>query len=69
VALLAADVTSSTIDLLAVTLLLARICQSLVHLLFDQTNTIAAIRFAFYFVQVVCMFAMVGVLVASVHAS
>jgi uncharacterized MAPEG superfamily protein len=69
VALLTAPVTSPVIDGLAITLLLARICQSSVHLLLNQTNTVAAIRFAFYFVQVVCMFAMVGILVASVHGS
>src|SRR5215204_7329903 len=65
VALLAADVTSPIIDLLAITLLLARICQSSVHLLLHQTNTVPAIRFTFYFVQVVCMFAMIGVLMAA----
>src|SRR5215216_5007602 len=51
VALLAARVTTPTIDLLAMTMLAARICQSSVHLLMHQTNTVAAIRFAFYFVQ------------------
>ena len=60
VALLAARVTTPIIDLLAMTMLVARICQSLVHLLLNQTTTVAAIRFGFYFVQVICMFAMVG---------
>ena len=62
VALLAARVTTPIIDLLAITMLVARICQSLVHLLLNQTTTVAAIRFGFYFVQVICMFAMAGVL-------
>jgi len=48
VALLAARVTTPTIDLLAMTMLAARVCQSSVHLLMHQTNTVAAIRFAFY---------------------
>jgi hypothetical protein len=41
----------------------ARICQTSVHLSFDQTNPIAAIRFAFFFVQAACMIAM-GVIAA-----
>jgi hypothetical protein len=40
------------------TILVARICQTLVHLSFEQRNPIAAIRFAFFFVQVACMIAM-----------
>jgi uncharacterized MAPEG superfamily protein len=56
VALLAARVTSPIVDGLATTVLFARICQSTIHLLFEQTNIIAAIRFAFYFVQAVGIF-------------
>ena len=50
-------------DALAITILVARICQTSVHLSFDQTNPIAAIRFAFFFVQAACMIAM-GVIAA-----
>jgi uncharacterized MAPEG superfamily protein len=63
VALLAARVTSPLLDGLAITILLARICQSLIHVLVEQTNLIAGIRFAFFFVQVICMMAM-SILVA-----
>jgi uncharacterized MAPEG superfamily protein len=63
VALLAARVTSPILDGLAITILAARICQSSIHLLVEQTNTIASVRFAFFFVQATCMIAM-GVLVA-----
>jgi uncharacterized MAPEG superfamily protein len=63
VAMLAAHVTSSILDGLAVTILVARICQSTAHLLFEQTNLVASVRFAFYFVQVISMLAM-GILVA-----
>ena len=63
VALLAARVTSPIVEGFAITLLVARICQSSIHLLFEQTNTIAAVRFAFFFVQAVCMIAM-GILIA-----
>ena len=62
-ALLAAHVNGPIIDGLAITILAARICQSSVHLLMEQTNVVAAIRFIFFFVQVVCMIAM-GILIA-----
>ena len=48
---------------LAITILVARICQTSVHLSFEQTNRVAAIRFAFFFVQAACMIAM-GVIAA-----
>ena len=65
VALLAAKITSPILDGLAIAILLARISQSLIHLLLEQTNTVASIRFAFYFVQAVSMVAMVGVVAVS----
>src|SRR5215217_2397853 len=61
VALMATHVTSPILDGLAIAILLARICQSVIHLLFEQTNTVASIRFAFYFAQAVSMMAMVGI--------
>src|SRR5262245_61317516 len=54
-ALIAAHVTGPIIDGLAITILFARICQSLVHLLMEQTNVVASVRFIFFFVQVVCL--------------
>ena len=35
----------------------------MIHLLFEQTNVIAGIRFAFYFAQAISMIAM-GVIIA-----
>ena len=68
VSLLAARVTSPILDGLAITILVARICQSSIHLLLEQTNMVAGIRFAFYFLQAISMIAM-GILVAiSAHA-
>ena len=63
VALLAVRVTSPILDGLAITILVARICQSSIHLLLEQTNMVAGIRFAFYFLQAISMIA-VGILVA-----
>jgi uncharacterized MAPEG superfamily protein len=51
------------LDALALTFLAARIGQSLVHISRPQTEVVAAIRFALFFVQVACVVAM-GVLVA-----
>jgi uncharacterized MAPEG superfamily protein len=63
VTLIAAHVTSPILDGLAITILIARICQSSIHLLVEQTNTVAGVRFAFFFVQTICMIVM-GILVA-----
>jgi len=63
VALLAARAGGPIMDGLAITILAARICQSSIHLLMEQTNTVAAIRFAFFFVQAMSMIAM-GILIA-----
>lgn len=43
--------------------LVARVCQSSVHLLLQQTDIVAGVRFTFFFIQAVCMIAM-GVIVA-----
>jgi uncharacterized MAPEG superfamily protein len=48
------NVASPLIDALTVTVLAARICQSLVHVCFVHTNTVAAVRFTFFFVQFIC---------------
>jgi uncharacterized MAPEG superfamily protein len=63
VALLPAHVSNTIVDVLAVTLLVARVCQSLIHLFLVQTNIVAGLRFAFFFVQAICMIAM-GVIIA-----
>lgn len=59
----AADVSGRDLDALAVTLLAARIGQSLVHVAAKQTEPLAALRFALFFVQVVCMAAMAVIVV------
>ena len=63
VAIVASGVQAASLDALAVILIAARVCQTLVHVGPEQTEAVAATRFAFFFVQVVCMIAM-GVLVA-----
>ena len=65
VALLAAHAGGPIMDGLAITILVARICQSSIHLLMEQTNTVAGIRFAFFFVQAMSMIAMGSLIVLS----
>ena len=60
-------VTGALVDTLAVTVVIARIFQSLVHICFVHTNTVASVRFGFYFVQFVCFVWLAGILVAT-HA-
>jgi uncharacterized MAPEG superfamily protein len=63
VALLATGVSSTVIDRLAITILVARVVQSTIHVSLEQTNLIASIRFALFFLQALCMLAM-GILIA-----
>ena len=52
-ALYAGGLVSATVNVLAVTILAARIMQSLVHVCFVQTNTMVSVRFGFFFAQIV----------------
>ncbi|MGF6316902.1 MAPEG family protein [Pseudomonas frederiksbergensis] len=47
------------VSYLSVIVLIARVCQSVVHVSHVQTNTFVAVRFAFFFVQLVCFFALI----------
>lgn len=64
-ALQSAHVSGSLVDALAATVLIARIPQSLVHVGFAHTNTVATLRFGFYFVQFICFVWLAGIIVAS----
>ena len=61
-ALHVADVTSPLINALAVVVLVARVIQSLVHVCFAQTDMVASVRFAFFFVQVTGFLWLTGIL-------
>jgi uncharacterized MAPEG superfamily protein len=47
---------SPTVDTLAVVFLIARVCQSLVHMTLAETNSTVLIRFLFFLIQIVAMF-------------
>jgi uncharacterized MAPEG superfamily protein len=48
-----AHVASALVNALTVAVLVARVMQSLVHVCFVQTSTVASLRFGFFFVQIV----------------
>jgi uncharacterized MAPEG superfamily protein len=56
-------VMGTLVDALAVAVLAARIVQSLVHVCLVHTNTVASVRFGFYFVQFICFVWLVGLLI------
>jgi len=58
-----AGVSGPAIDVLALAFLAARMLQSIVHVALQQTERVAALRFALFFAQIVCVFA-IGALVA-----
>src|SRR4026208_1549025 len=47
------NVAGAFVNALVVAVLVARIMQSLVHVCFVQNNTVASLRFGFFFVQIV----------------
>jgi uncharacterized MAPEG superfamily protein len=57
------NVTGPLVDVLAVTILVARIFQSLVHVCFVHSNSVASWRFGFFFVQFICFFWLMGIIV------
>lgn len=56
VAIAVFQVESTTLNVLSLVLLGARMAQSLVHIGFEQAENVATWRFAFFFTQIVTMF-------------
>uniref|UniRef100_B8HL51 MAPEG family protein n=1 Tax=Cyanothece sp. (strain PCC 7425 / ATCC 29141) TaxID=395961 RepID=B8HL51_CYAP4 len=63
VAILASGVQSPVLDRLASVLLIGRVLQTTIHIGFEPTNTTVSLRFACFFVQLICMFWM-GIFIA-----
>ena len=63
------NVGSALVNALAVAVLLARVLQSLVHVCFVQTNTVTAVRFGFFFVQIVSFLWLIGILLSRLSRS
>jgi uncharacterized MAPEG superfamily protein len=64
-ALYAGHIASTTVNVLAVAILAARIMQSLVHVCLVQTNTVVSLRFGFFFVQIVSFLWLIAVITAN----
>ena len=62
-ALYVSQLSGATISYLCITVLVARVMQSLVHVCLEQTNTVAAMRFIFFFVQIVCFVTLIAMVV------
>jgi len=58
VAATAAGIHSGAVDALAVVYLIARVLQTLTHIVFEETNAAVGVRFAFFFTQLICVSAM-----------
>ena len=63
------NVASAFVNVLAVVVLVARIMQSLVHVCLVQTNTVASVRFGFFFVQIVSFLWLTGLLLTKLSGS
>ena len=59
----AAGVESAIANGVCVSILAARVLQSLTHVSFVQTNTVASVRFTFFFVQILAFLALIAIVV------
>jgi len=62
-ALYVAGVGGSAVNFLSISVLAARVTQSLVHVCLVQTNTVAAVRFAFFLVQLISFLSLIVMVV------
>jgi uncharacterized MAPEG superfamily protein len=60
-AISAAGIESQAVDVLSTTVLIARVCQSLVHVSHAQTDAFVAVRFSFFCVQLACFLALIAI--------
>jgi uncharacterized MAPEG superfamily protein len=58
---------SATVGHLSIAVVVARVLQSLVHVVLPQTQLVAALRFTFFFAQILCFLSLVVLVIA--HAA
>ena len=58
VAIVATGAAHPALDPLALVLIAARVAQTSIHIVFDQTARAVSVRFSFFLVQIACMVAM-----------
>jgi len=63
----AVGVTGAVVNYLCTTVLITRVCQSLVHVSHVQTDAFVAVRFSFFCVQLVCFLALI--VIAAYHGA
>ncbi len=63
------NVVGTLVNILAVSILIARIMQSLVHVCFVQTNAAVSIRFSLFSVQAVAFLWLAGIIVSTFFKS
>ncbi|HVO24626.1 MAG TPA: MAPEG family protein [Candidatus Margulisiibacteriota bacterium] len=59
-------VRGSAVNYLSMSVLVARVMQSLTHVCFVQTNAVVSVRFAFFLVQLICFVSLTGMVVRQV---
>jgi uncharacterized MAPEG superfamily protein len=65
VAVVVSGARGPVLDGLAITLLAARVFQTLTHIAFEPTNRAVGVRFSFFLVQALCMLGMSGIVIRS----
>ena len=65
IASIATGAVGPVLDGLAIVLIIARIFQTLIHVVATETNVTIAARFTFFLVQIVCMVAMIAIVTAT----
>jgi uncharacterized MAPEG superfamily protein len=63
VALVATQIHGRIIDILALLLIAARICQTSIHVGLKQTDLVVGIRFTFFLIQIISMIVMVAIII------
>ncbi|WP_313954202.1 MAPEG family protein, partial [Accumulibacter sp.] len=69
IALHIGQVGGTVVDGLSAVIFVARMAQSLVHVGFVQTNAVTAVRFGFFFAQIVAFLCLIGIIVARLSGS
>ena len=62
-AISAVGIEGPAVDVLCTVVLIARICQSLVHVSHAQTDAFVAVRFSFFTLQLVCFLVLIAMVV------
>ena len=68
-ALYVSQTDGAEVSYFSIAVMVARVMQSLVHICLPQTNTAAAVRFAFFFVQIVCFVSLITMIVMHVAST